>query len=581
LTKTSEWRHIPTSENPADIISRGLMPNQLKDATLWWYGPQFLQHEESTWPDSKIPFDEAALPEMKSPTTLVSQDGEQLQLFTKYSSFIKLQRVTANLLRFVFNCKNKTRTRGRVGVYQQITAEEMTNSLKCIIRGIQMEEFRSERRCLEKGEPVCKKSLLYNLNTFIDQDRVIRVGGRLRHSSQHFDVKHQYVLPKNHHVTTILIRSLHQNHGHAGQQALLAIVRQTFWPIGAKTMVRQITKSCVVCYKFRPKSINQFMGDLPAARVTGCFPFFKTGIDYAGPVTLKLTRRTSTKAYIALFVCMATKAVHIELVSDLSTKAFLAALTRFTSRRGHCKDIFCDNATNFVGAKNEVTAINNLLASSQHQEEVLKFCANQIINFHFIPPRAPHFGGLWEAAVKSMKYHFNRIVGTTQLTFEEMCTIITKIEAILNSRPLIPESSDAEDVNAITPGHFLIGRPLTALPEPVYEDVTSNRLHRWQLLQKMTQHFWKKWSRDYLTTLQNRTKSAGQSKIIIGMLVLVREDNLPPTQWLVGRIVQLHPGQDGIVRVVSLKTKNGIYKRPVVKICVLPIPTDNTDGDDE
>jgi Family of unknown function (DUF5641) len=294
-------------------------------------------------------------------------------------------------------------------------------------------------------------------------------------------------------------------------------------------------------------------------------------VDYAGPLTLKLTRRTSTKAYIAIFVCMSTKAVHIELVSDLSAKAFLAALSRFISRRGYCSNIYCDNGTNFVGANNELSALHQMFEDERTQEQIANACSPCRIHFHFIPPRAPHFGGLWEAAVKSAKYHLVRIVGGTQLTFEEMATVLSKIEAILNSRPLVAEPSDPEDVNAITPGHFLIGRPLVAMLEPNYIDVNANRLQRWQLLQKITQHFWKRWSSDYLSTLQKRDKTSRIITILPNTIVMIKEDNLPPTQWLLGRVVEVQPGQDGLVRVVTLKTKNGICKRPVVKLCILPI----------
>jgi Family of unknown function (DUF5641)/Integrase zinc binding domain len=398
------------------------------------------------------------------------------------------------------------------------------------------------------------------------------VGGRLKNSDLPFEVKHQIILPKGH-VTTTLVRDLHQDNGHAGAQAVMAIVRQMFWPIGAKRLVKRITNDCVLCFKRRPRAAEQFMGDLPAVRVKAVHPFLNTGVDYAGPLTLKLTQRTSTKAYLALFVCMATKAVHLELVSDLTTKAFLAALTRFVSRRGLCKTIHSDNATNFVGAKNEMRDVERLLLSRDHQDDVIRFCANQTITFKFIPPRAPHFGGLWEAAVKSAKYHLVRIVGPTKLFFEEMATVLAKIEAILNFRPLVPESDDPDGFNALTPGHFIIGRPLNAVAKPVFIDVRCNHLTRWQLLQQMNQHFWQRWSKEYLTTLQQRTTNKHRSCIAVGQLALVREDSLRPLQWLLGRVTNVKTGQDGLVRVVSLRTKGGIIE-PVVKICLLPIPSE-------
>ncbi len=501
---------------------------------------------------------------------LHSHEDEPLAVFEKFSSFNKLRRVMAFVMRFLSNCGLPENERS----YGEITATEMTSSLKSITKAIQLREFAREVKNLEESHFISNKSSVSNLNVFLDSDGIMRVGGRLAHSQQPYDVKHQIILPKNHHVTTILVRSLHQENGHVGAQALLAIVRQMFWPLGAKDLVKRVTKGCVRCFRCHPKSTNQFMGDLPSVRVTAAHPFLNSGVDYAGPLTLKLTQRTSTKAYLALFVCMATKAVHLELVSDLTTKAFLQALTRFISRRGHCATIYSDNATNFVGAKNEMEAVKRLLSNQDHQTATERFCSEKHITFKFIPPRAPHFGGLWEAAIKSAKHHLIRIVGPTKLYYEEMYTVLVKIEALLNSRPLVPESDDVEDTTAITPGHFLIGRPLNALAEPVYDQLT-NRLDRWQMIQRMSQHFWKKWSQEYLTALQRRTIKAERAAIEIGQLVVVKEDNSPPLQWLLGRVTDVKKGQDGLVRVVSLRTKSGSVERPVVKICILPIPLES------
>jgi hypothetical protein len=574
LTNTSSWHHIPTSENPADIISRGLMPSELQQSTLWWSGPKFLLQNQEHWPGKHVVIPEILLPEMKIPVTvLTSHQIEVCPTLTKYSSFHKLQRIIAYVLRFASNCKKPKPAR----LYQPLQAEDITTSLKCIIRCVQRESFSTELHDIQKGKSVDKKSNLFLLNVFVDSEQIIRVGGRLKHSDQAFDTKHQIVLPKKHHVTTILVRSLHEEHGHVGQQALLSIIRQSYWPVGAKDIVRNVTRRCVKCFRLKPKSVDQLMGDLPKYRVNICHCFTNTGVDYAGPVLLKMNRRTTTKAYLAIFVCLATKAVHIEVVSELSSQAFIAALSRFTARRGHCQSIYSDNATNFVGASNEMSKLYQLIASRTHQEEIINLCSRQRIAFHFIPPKAPHFGGIWEAAVKSTKFHLARIVGSVQLNFEELTTVTTKIEAILNSRPLIAESNDPEDYTAITPGHFLIGRPLVAITEENYTDVQTNRLRRWQLLQKLTQHFWQRWSADYLTTLQKRAKSAGITEVKLNMLVLIKEDNIPPIHWLLGRITTLHPGSDNIVRVVSIRTKNGIFKRPVVKICILP--TQETDQD--
>jgi len=311
------------------------------------------------------------------------------------------------------------------------------------------------------------------------------------------------------------------------------------------------------------------MADLPASRVTPARPFLHVGIDYAGPFLIKESRRRnsrSSKSYLAVFVCMAIKSVHLEVVSDLSTDAFIASLHRFVARRGIPSDIYTDCGSNFKGADQQ---LRRLFDTSTQKDQLSRAI---LCKWHFNPPAAPHFGGLWEAAVKSAKYHLKRVVGEQILTFEEMSTLTSRIEAILNSRPLTPFSSDPHDYRPLTPGDFLIGTPLTAIPEPNILSIPKNRLTRWELLRQLHQSFWKRWSAEYLTLLQGRMKWTKQHpNVQPDDLVLLISPNQPPTQWTVGRIERTHPGTDGVVRVATVRTANGTFVRPIVKLVLLPI----------
>jgi hypothetical protein len=286
------------------------------------------------------------------------------------------------------------------------------------------------------------------------------------------------------------------------------------------------------------------MGDLPLDRVQYEHPFYRTGIDFAGPINLKVglpRSKTTTKGYLAIFVCMSTKAVHIEIVSDLSAEAFIAALNRFFARRGIAKHIFTDNGRNFVGTASEIKDVYQKLTSDEFQNTLKSAIKYDNIEWHFIPPRAPHFGGLWEAAVKHTKYYLIRIIGQHLLTFEEMSTITCKVEAILNSRPLIPESDDPNDCGVLTPGHFLVGRPLNAKPEEMITEFPDNYLKRWHLLKKLSQLFWRRFNTEYLHNLQQRSKCyRNKTPVQIGQLVILKEDNVPIQKWLVGRIVKVY-----------------------------------------
>lgn len=271
---------------------------------------------------------------------------------------------------------------------------------------------------------------------------------------------------------------------------------------------------------------------------------------------------------------MATK-VHLEVVSDLSTDAFLNAFKRFISRRGKPSDVFLDNGTNFVGANRELEDLRRLFAQEDQQRKIIDATSSEGIKWHFIPPRAPHFGGLWEATVKSFKGHFYRVASEAALMFEEASTLVTQIEAILNSKPLSALSSDPNDLNYLSPGHFLIGSSLISYPEPDITQIKINRLSRWQRLEQIRQHFWKRWSLEYLSQLQRRAKwhSNRGEQLKIGQLVLYKEEGLPPLKWTLGRVQEVCPGDDNIIRIAVIKTARGIFKRPAVKLSVLPIET--------
>ena len=154
-----------------------------------------------------------------------------------------------------------------------------------------------------------------------------------------------------------------------------------------------------------------------------------------------------------------------------------------------------------------------------------------------------------------------------------MSTLLTLIEAILNSRPLVPMSNDPDDLDPLTPRHFLIGTSLTAPPEPSLLHLPENHLSRWQRVEQLRQLFWERWTREYLTSLQTRTKWRRENPIPlqVGAMVVLKNENIAPLQWKLGRIVELHPGSDNIVRVVTVKTGTGVTKRAVNRLCVLPM----------
>ncbi|XP_031334515.1 uncharacterized protein LOC116164463 [Photinus pyralis] len=258
----------------------------------------------------------------------------------------------------------------------------------------------------------------------------------------------------------------------------------------------------------------------------------------------------------------------------MSTECFFGCLKRFIGRRGIPTHIYSDNASTFRGANNELNELGQFVTNNQNS--ILTYATNFNISWHYIPPYSPNFGGLWEAAVKSMKFHLKRVMNTSVLTFEEFSTLLTQIESILNSRPLSSMSNDPNDLEPITPAHFLIGRPITAVPTPGIESIPQNRLSRWQYVQQLRQHFWTRFSKEYIHQLHQtyKWKTGSGQQLHIDSLVLIQDKHQPPNKWALGRISKLIRGPDDVPRVAEITTSHGLIKRSTRHLCPLPVVAD-------
>ncbi|XP_066597121.1 uncharacterized protein [Prorops nasuta] len=565
-------KYVPTRDNPADLATRGIDPIVLKDSQIWWHGPKWLKFSNQHWPEQPI--------SVKPPQTCVNalpiqQYTDEAPILKRFSSLTKLFRVVALCYRFVDNCRRQKS--GSPKAYGSPTCKELDEARLSTIRLVQSSTFSKELTLLKEKRLLPRSSVLQKLNPFLDKHGIICVGGRLNHSALPFPEKHPPILPKDSALSQLFVQQSHRLALHGGPTLTLSLLVQQVWVVGAIRLVKRHVRACVKCFRARPRRQLQQMGNLPAARVTPSRPFTVTGLDYAGPFSLRFAKgrgQRSYKGYIALFVCFATKAIHLEAVGDLTTQAFLAALRRFTSRRGVCQKIYSDNGTNFQGAANELKLM--FKASSEFYSQVSSELAIAGIDWNFIPPHSPHFGGLWEAGVKSTKHHLIRVIGEHILTFEEFATVLAEIEACLNSRPLYPMSGDMDDLTVLTPSHFLIGSSSGLIPDVPISDVPENRLSRYQLLSRLQQHFWKKWSREYLHHLQERNKWKGPTtNFRVGQLVVINDERLPPSKWSLGRIIEVHPGDDGLVRVATVKTSTSTLKRPIVRLSPLPQEDDD------
>lgn len=576
IIPANEWHYVKSEQNPADCASRGLLPTKLLNFNLWWQGPDFLT-EQQTSEDSLGVYTTTMGSTNCAKTAISTHQNEHLitTLLNKCSSLTRIIRVIAWIQRFITNLRNKTKSDTA-----HLTTSEINAATRSIVLHVQRVEFKSEYKQIMQSKTVSRSSSIYKLNPYLDPTGIIRVGGRLKNSDLPPEMKNPIIIPYKGRFTQLLIAQAHTSTLHGGPRLTLTYIRQRYWIVSGNRAVKAELQKCIRCHRFNKAENHQVMGDLPHHRITPCRPFTHTGVDFTGHVDIKLNKGRgvrTTKGYIAIFICMATKAVHIELVSDLSTETFLAAFQRFCARRGTPKHMYSDCGTNFIGAakvlRQEFENFKQLVLTS----DVMNKFADLEVEWHFNAPAWPSAGGLWEAAVKSMKHHLRRVLGEQKLTYEEFTTLLAKIEGCLNSRPLCPLTEDPEEFyNCLTPGHFLTGSPTMSLPLSDYNNVNNIDLRRrWQLTEHMFHQYWKNWSNEYLTTLQSRSKwNKPTTNIKQGDIVLVKDNNLPPAKWALGRVLETHPGADGYVRVTTIKTQSGIIKRPVVKLSPLPLTTE-------
>ncbi|XP_055623506.1 uncharacterized protein LOC129766931 [Toxorhynchites rutilus septentrionalis] len=486
-----------------------------------------------------------------------------------YPNLKLLLRTTARMLRFRYpEFRN----------FSRLSSDELDYALQKYVQHIQQQHFSGDLSRLQRGLSVTRSSPLHQLKPFLDENGVARVGGRLQQSDFSYDNKHPILLHRHSILTSLILLHEHQEHLHCGPQSLLAACRTRFWILRGISAARKVCRDCVICSRALPARITQQMGQYPVDRLKPFPPFTITGVDYAGPVNLVGRRRRGavpSKGYIALFVCFGTRAVHLEAVSDLSASAFLAAFTRFTSRYGVPSKMYSDNATNLRAAAKKLRELYQQIDITEHSDEVNDFLTNKRVQWLFIPARSPHHGGLWEAGIKVAKGFLSKTGGNYIYTFEELSTLLAQVAACMNSRPICALSDNPSDPQPLTPAHFLIGRPLDALPEVNHLEQQMSALSRWNYVQRLAQDFRARWQSEYVLSLQRMAKwQASSPNVAVGDFILLVDDHEKPQQWPLGRILELFPGSDGLVRLVSVKAGNNTFRRDVRKLRRFPLDSD-------
>ena len=460
----------------------------------------------------------------KASVSCVVQPKEPFIDFTRFSKYSRLLRTVAWIRRFVCNSRVKEEER----IDSPLTGLEIQNAEEWLISQVQEASFPEEITSSKQPGPV-KDSNLANLNPFMcPTSHFLRVGGRIHKSLIPEEEKHLIILLSNDPVVKLLIEDVHCRELHAGLEHTLSVLRQRFWLIKGRSAVRQTLKNCLICPHYQTKPFGQQMAPLPEDRIKPAPPFTNVGLDFAGPLYLK---DSDEKAYICLFTCAATRAVHLELVCDMKTERFLLALRRMIVRRGVCSIIRSDNAKTFKAANKELQRCWRVLESDQTQTAL----SEKKIQWKFIVEKAPWWGGFYERLEKSVKTPLKKLFAKAMLHAEQLTTILAKIEAQLNSYPLTYLGVDPDDYRVITPAQILIGRNLQVCPTKdtsVSEQTSRAHTKCFQYHQKLVNGFWKQWHAEYLKSLTPVKKcyKIGH-EIRKGDLVLVSDDRVARGQW--------------------------------------------------
>lgn len=583
LTNPAMWSHCKGKFNPADLPTRGQTAANLKESELWWKGPSFLTAlnlvEESDEDQSdEDQGDEDVTSELKQGQSIIVQLSsgsdergmEPVLDLLKYSKLKRVLRVTAWIKRFVHNASSSSKMRG------ELTADELFEAEKDWIKVTQNSSFSHEINLLKAGKTLNADSKIRDLKPFLDEDELLCVGGRLQQSDFSYREKHPWILPNKDRYCELLVQHNHEFIMHSGLRDTLVQIRSRYWILRARQIVKSILAKCTVCKRFKAKPAQQDMAPLPRDRISETPPFEVTSIDVAGPLYVK-TDRATCKAYVALFTCAVTRAVHLELVSSQSTESFLLALKRFVSRRGLCKVIYSDNAKTFKRANQDLSELWKAIKDPQ----ILEYFSGKGITCRFIVERAAWWGGFWERLVRSVKTSLRKVLGKASLTFEEMPTLLAEVEATLNSRPLTFVHNELDKPQPLTPAHFLVGERLTSLPpKPFpadYDHPTVSKADmtkRWRYRNRLMTNLWNRWRKDYLLDLKS-ARSCNTHKpteFKMGDIVLIGDANMPRQTWKLGKIEELFPGRDGKVRSCAVRTSTGtVLKRPIQLLYALEI----------
>ncbi|XP_073732301.1 uncharacterized protein [Misgurnus anguillicaudatus] len=577
FTDPRQWYYVNTEENPADHASRGLKVEELINST-WLTGPHFLWEREVVANQGTLEL-LVGDPEVKVVYTLrtevMIQEDFQKQLL-RFSKWSTLVNVIARIQRLS----------KRIKTSEPLSVEERRKAAHTLIQLSQNHAFKEELDMLShKSGKLPRNHQLHQLNPFL-QNGILRVGGRLRKASAPLELRHPAILPRDGVVTQLILAHHHEMVQHQGRGQTLNELRVNgYWIIGGSKAVAQYIRQCVPCRRARAPLEEQRMADLPIDRTNPSPPFTYCGMDCFGPFYTKQGRKVY-KRYGLLFTCLCSRAVHIEMLEDMTTDTFINALRCFIAIRGAVRHIRSDQGSNFVGAKNELEKAMKDVSN----ERVAAYLATKQCDFHFNAPGSSHAGGIWERQIRTVRSVMSSVLAqcAERLNDVSLRTFFYEAMSIINNRPLTVDTiSDPKSLEPLTPNHLLTMKSSVPLPPPgvfVKEDLYTRK--RWRQVQYLCEQFWSRWKKEYLSTISLRQRwHTPKRNIQVGDIVIVK-DEVPRNEWKLARVLEARKDDDGLVRKATIQigdrmlgkrgerlTKPLNIERPIQKLVVL-VPKD-------
>ncbi|XP_055586495.1 uncharacterized protein LOC129739122 [Uranotaenia lowii] len=564
------WRWIPSCLNVADLATKSF---KFENLTVWLKGPEFLYQDRSAWPQEScntlseedlVCFQKEVEAEYFIGLQALNQNCDDLPDISRFSDFNRLIRTTAYYLKMK---KMLALPREDKPKFLKIDIHDMTEARIMWYKRVQRDSFSDDIVSLKATGFVRRSSKLYKFSPFICED-VIRMKGRIQDEHTPFEVNNPVLLPNNHEFTKLLIRTFHIANGHQGIETVINNLNNRYRILKCRSQVKKVSRECVRCQELRGKPNVTQMGNLPSERTTPfVYPFTNTGIDYFGPLFVKV-RRNLEKRWIVLFTCLTSRAIHLEVVPSLDTNSCILAIRCFMAIRGMPRKIKTDNGTNFTGANREL----NKLYGELDQKRIEESLSVKGVEWSFIPPGAPHFGGCWERLVRSVKTGLSAMLKERHPSDLVLRSTLCEVMNIINNRPLTHVSDNPQDPEPLTPNMLLLGRNNFMQFDHQFDekDLTCRAIYKHA--QVFADRFWRRWLVAYRPELIKRTKWYDNRKyhnFKQGDLVLIIDENLNRGSWPKGIIEQVFHGPDGNVRTVVVRTARSSYTRPISKIVLL------------